>query len=69
MLVNKNRSYDTAKITVNKGGGISSMRDISYTFSEYSSLNSANGILTIEADEYELYLTPVLSGLFDERRF
>lgn len=38
------------------------MGDISYTFSEYSFLNSTNGILTIEADEYELYLTPVLSG-------
>ena len=66
-LVNKNRSHGTAKITVNKGGGISRMGDISYTFSEYSPLNSANGILTIEADEYELYLTSLMTGLFDER--
>ena len=67
-LVNKNRSHGTAKITVNKGGGISSIGDISYTFSEYSPLNSANGILSIEADEYELFFTPILTGLFDERR-
>ena len=67
-LVNKNRSHGTAKITVNKGGAISSIGDISYTFSEYSPFNSANGIFGIEADEYELYLTPILSGQFEERR-
>ena len=66
-LVNKNRSHSTAKITVTKGGGISSMGDISYTFSEYSPLNSANGILTIEADEYELYLTSLMTAQVDER--
>ena len=66
-LVNKNMSQGTAKITVNKGGAISSMGDISYTFSEYSPLNSANGIFSIEADEYELHLTRILTGLFEER--
>ena len=67
-LVNKNRSHGTAKITVNNGGVISSIGDISYTFSEYAPANSANGILTIEADEYELFLTSLMTGLFDGRR-
>ena len=43
------------------------MEEISYTFSEYSPLNSANGIFSIEADEYELFLTPILASQFDER--
>ena len=67
-LVNKNRSHGTAKITVNKGGRNIGMGDIYYSFSEYSPLNSVNGIFSIEADEYELHLTPILTGLFDERR-
>ena len=66
-LVNKNRPHGTAKITVNKGGGSAGMGDISYTFSEYSPFNSANGIFSIEADEYELHLTRILTGLFEER--
>ena len=66
-LVNKNRSHGTAKITVNKGGGSAGIGDISYTYSEYSPPNSANGIFSIEADEYELHLTRILSGLFEER--
>ncbi len=51
----------TAHITVHcKNGGLG-LGDIYYSFSENADPNSANGIFHIESDEYEMYLSSMMS--------
>ena len=56
-VVNKMRENGTAHITVHMGRDRLSFGDISYVYAENESPTSANGMFTIEADEYELYLS------------
>ncbi|MYJ87809.1 MAG: TIR domain-containing protein [Rhodobacteraceae bacterium] len=59
-IINKNRNRGTAHITVHVGGMFSG--GISYSFQENAPSNSANGWFTVEADEYDLYLNPMMAG-------
>ena len=61
-IVNKAREHGTAHITVHSCNENMGFGDIFYSFSENALPNTANGILSIEADEYELFLNPVLMG-------
>ena len=36
--------------------------DVSYSFTENASPDTANGMFTIEADEYELFLSSLMMG-------
>ena len=56
-VVNKMREHGTAHITVHMCTDRLSFGDISYGYSENESPTTANGMFTIEADEYELYLS------------
>ena len=57
-VVNKMREHGTAHITVHMGTDRLSFGDISYVYAaNESSPTSANGMFTIEADDYELYLS------------
>jgi class 3 adenylate cyclase len=57
MIINQARGSVAAPITVHRGADDRwSLGDISYSFAESASSNSANGWLTIDADDYELYL-------------
>lgn len=67
-IVNRARQHGTAHITVHRRSENMSLGDISYSFRENPPPNTANGMLTIEADEYELYLRSMLGfGLGQER--
>ena len=57
-IVNKDYQYGTSHITVH--GGTAAIGDLSYSFEESASPNSANGFFAIEADEYSLYLRPTM---------
>ena len=62
-VVNRGRVLNrgTAHITVHcKNGGLG-LGDIYYSFSENADPNSANGIFHIESDEYEMYLSSMMS--------
>ena len=59
-LVNRARAHGTAYITVHGHSGNMGFGDISYSFAESAPHNTANGMFTIEADEYELYLRSML---------
>ena len=64
-IVNRAREHGTAHITVHgrrENVGLD-LGDISYSFAENAPSNKANGVFTIEADEYELYLSPLMMGL------
>lgn len=68
-LVNKARDRSVAHITVHCRGSSHGFSDIFYSFSENAADNTANGGFSIKADEYELYLAPMMfgSGRDDER--
>ncbi|MCY4514715.1 MAG: toll/interleukin-1 receptor domain-containing protein [Candidatus Tectomicrobia bacterium] len=60
MIVNRARDHGTANITVHGRSENLGFGDISYSFSENASPNTANGMFMIEADEYELYLSSMM---------
>lgn len=68
-LVNKARDRSVAHITVHCRGSSHGFSDIFYSFIENAADNTANGGFSIKADEYELYLAPMMfgSGRDDER--
>ena len=67
-IVNRARQHGTAHITVHGRSDTMGFGDISYSFRENAPPNTANGMFTIEADEYELYLRSMLGfGLGQER--
>lgn len=61
-LVNKARDRGVAHITVHSRGSRYGFSDIFYSFTENAADNTANGGFTIKADEYELYLAPMMFG-------
>ena len=68
-IVNRARAYGTAHITVHGQSESMGFGDISYSFAENPRHNTANGMLTIESDEYDLYLKSILgSGLGRQER-
>ena len=62
MIVNRAREHGTAHITVHGRREIMLPGDISYSFTENAPPNTANGMFTIEADEYELFLSSLMTG-------
>ena len=68
-VVNGAREHGTAHITVRGRMGGIGFGDISYVFSENAPPGTANGGFTVDADEYELFLSPLLGmGRFDDGR-
>ena len=63
MIVNRVREHGTAHITVHSRTENMLVGDISYSFMEHASPNTANGMYTIEADEYELFLSSLMTGI------
>ena len=63
MIVNRAREHGTAHITVHRRTENLFVGDISYSFTENASPNTANGMYTIEADEYELFLSSLMTGI------
>lgn len=62
-VVNSSIHHGTAHITVHTSSssmGMGAMGDIWYSFSENDQGNSAEGILSIESDGYDLHLKPIL---------
>lgn len=55
-IVNGMRTRGTCHITVHRGGSDASMGDIFWSFEENASRNSANGWVSVSADEYEMFL-------------
>lgn len=68
-IVNNMRRYGTAHITVHRRSGSMDLGDITFSFSENAQPNTANGIFTIEADEYELYLSSLMGIGYDRESF
>ena len=67
-IVNRARKYGTAHITVHGRRENVGFGDISYSFTENAPPNTASGMLTVVADEYELYLSPMMGfGVQQER--
>ena len=62
-IVNRAREHGTGHITVHGRREKVGFGDISYSFSENAPPNTANGMFTIEADEYELYLSSMMMGI------
>ena len=60
------RNHGTAHITVHCRNGRMGLGDISYSFSENSAPNMANGIFYIESDGYEQYLVNTI-GFRDDQ--
>ncbi|MDZ4870453.1 MAG: hypothetical protein SGI91_24265, partial [Alphaproteobacteria bacterium] len=56
-IINHAHDRGVAPITVHRGSDGFSMGAISYSFSENASANTANGWLSIQADDYEQYLS------------
>ena len=68
-VVNGTREHGTAHITVHGRMGGVGFGDISYVFSENAPPGTANGGFTVDADEYELFLSPLLGmGRYDDER-
>jgi hypothetical protein len=68
-VLNQLKERGVGHITLHRGGERHGMGDISYNFTENASPNSANGWLTIQADEFELYLRlNAFSGMKDDDR-
>ena len=59
-IVNRAREHGTAYITVHGRKKNAGLGDISYSFTENAPPNTANGMFTVAADEYELYLSPMM---------
>ena len=62
-VVNRGREFNrgTAHITVHCKNGGFGLGDIYYSFSENADPNSANGMFHIESDEYEMYLSSMMT--------
>ena len=58
-IVNRRLHDGVAHITVHAGTDVA-LGDISFSFSENASSNTANGAFVIEADEHELYLKAIM---------
>ena len=67
-IINKMRARGTAHITVHSGRDSLALGDISYVFAENASPTSANGMFTVKADEYELYLSAWIDFEGNQRR-
>ena len=59
-IVNRAREHGTAHIMVHGRRENVGFGDISYSFTENATPNMANGMFTIAADEYDLYLSSML---------
>ena len=59
-IVNRARKHGTAHITVHSCRQNVGFGDISYSFTENAPADTVNGVFTIKADEYDLYLSPSL---------
>lgn len=68
-IVNDMRRRGTAHITVQRRGESMGLSDISFLFSENAPPNTANGMFTIEADEYDLYLSSLMGIGNNRERF
>lgn len=67
-VINQKKVRAVAHITVHSLSGSYGFGDISYSFSENASNNSANGWFQIEFDEYDLFLrSSSMHGLGDAR--
>ncbi len=62
-IVNRARELNrgTAHITVHRGDGAPGLGDIYYSFSENAAANTASGMLYIESDNYEMYLSSMMN--------
>ena len=62
-IVNRARELNrgTAHITVHCGDGAPGLGDIYYSFSENAAANTASGMLHIESDNYEMYLSSMMN--------
>ncbi|MDE0712558.1 MAG: toll/interleukin-1 receptor domain-containing protein [Rhodospirillales bacterium] len=67
-IVNRAREHGTAHITVHGRSGNTALGDISYSFAESAPPNTANGMFTVNADEYELYLSSAMGFGGDQER-
>ena len=61
-IVNRARERGTAHLTVHSPGGNIGLGDIHYSFTENAPPNTANGWFTVQADEYELFLSSSMTG-------
>ena len=61
-IVNRAHEHGTAHITVHGRGENTGFGDVSYSFTENASPDTANGMFTIEADEYEIFLSSLMMG-------
>lgn len=68
VVVNSGLGRGTAHLTVHCGRGRHSFSDIYYSFEEKAAENTANGGFSIEADEYELFLRPMMNFTRDDGR-
>ena len=59
-VVNRAKDRGTAHITVHARSGNIGIGDIHYSFSENAPANKANGGFSVESDEYELFLAPMM---------
>lgn len=59
-IVNRAREHGTAHITVHGRKENVGLGDISFSFTENAPPNTANGMFTVQADEYELYLSSMM---------
>lgn len=58
-------SRGTAHITVHCGNNIFGLGDIYYSFEQHASTGHANGSFSVNADEYELYLSALMDFRFN----
>ena len=66
-VVNRARRLGTAHITVHGRTRHIGFGDISYSFQEQAAPSTANGVFTIKADEYELFLSSLMPGFGQDR--
>lgn len=59
-IINRAREHSTTHITVHGRRENVGLGDISFSFAENAPSNTANGMFTVEADEYELYLSSMM---------
>ena len=69
-IVNRARVHGTAHITIHRRMEVIDIGDIYYSFTENSPRGTANGIFTIHADEYDLFLKSLMMNFgHDEKLF
>lgn len=68
VVVNRGLGRGTAHLTVHCGRGRSFFSDIYYSFTENAAENTANGGFHVDADEYELFLRPMMGLSGNEGR-